>query len=43
VAVAAATERKEKGRMKNEKTGTADIFPVHPVHFVAMTRLKTPG
>jgi hypothetical protein len=29
--------------MKHEKTGTADIFPVHPVHFVAMTRLKTPG
>jgi hypothetical protein len=28
--------------MKKEKTGTDDIFPVHPVHFVAMTQLKTP-
>jgi hypothetical protein len=28
--------------MKKEKTGTADIFAVHHVHFVAMTRLKTP-
>jgi hypothetical protein len=42
VAAAAATERKEKGRMKKEKTGTADVFPVYPVHFVAMTRIKEP-
>jgi hypothetical protein len=30
VGAAAATEWKEKGRMNKEKTGAADIFPVHP-------------